>query len=74
MNAINFLLLYFIQLGIILEIPVFCLGSSPMFGQKLIWGEGGTGNNNVLVYTFERNWLRGEMSISESRVNRHTLY
>ena len=45
-----------------------------MFGQKLIWGEGGTGNNNVLVYTFERNWLRGEMSISESRVNRHTLY
>ena len=39
-----------------------------------MWGEGGTGNNNVLVYTFKRNWLRGEMPISESRVIRHTLY
>ena len=45
-----------------------------MFVQKLLWGEGGTGNNNVLVYTFKRNWLKGEMSISESRVIRDTLY
>ena len=45
-----------------------------MFVQKLMWGEGGTGYNNVLVFTFKRNWLRGEMSISESRVIRHNLY
>ena len=38
---------------------VFWLGSFPIFGQKLIRGEGGAGDNKVLVYTFEKKLVEG---------------